>query len=123
VPVLDAHLDPDLAERWVARFAEAEARLPALQVLEPRPAAPPPDTTGLDPLVAFRVAVACDGDVAGTFAAVRSPAHPRGPGLLARCAELVEAADADTLAERRDRLAELADRARLLAIVARSPPA
>jgi len=121
VPALDAHLAPSHAARLVEEFAAAAAELPAPEPLAPQPAPPPPDPGALQPVDALRLQIACDGDVASALAAVEIPDHPRGPRRMAHCEALVDAMDAaSSLGERRDRLADLADAARLLAIVART---
>ena len=121
VPALDTHVPLDVVQRWVLGFREAEAALPPEPELTAEPASPVDFDLPDDPIAAFRVAVGCDGDIEGAFAAIECPDHPRGPRRMARCAELVASAcDPGTLAERRDRLAALADEARLLAIVAQT---
>lgn len=122
VPTLEAGVPLATRRAWVAQFAEAEATLPAPEPLALSPRAPQAPDPALSPLDAFRMAIACDGDVGGTLARVLCPDHPRGPKLLARCARLVEAAErSGSLEARRDRLAELADVVRLLVIVAERP--
>lgn len=121
VPALDAHVAPEVAEVWVADFARAQSALPPAEPLEPLPALARPVPADLSPVDAFRITIARDGDVRAAFDTVRVPDHPKGPRRYAQCASLVQQVTAaSSLVERRDRLAELADAARLFAIVARS---
>ncbi|MEM6931598.1 MAG: hypothetical protein AAF602_32000, partial [Myxococcota bacterium] len=122
VPALEAHADPEVARAWVAEFAEAQAQLAPPEPL-PLAAAPPLrfDLDALDPLDAFRIAVGRDADVASAFARVACPDHPKGPRRMTQCADLVaQIGAAPTLEARRDLLVDLAEAARLLAIVART---
>lgn len=116
-PVLDAHLDPGTVRTWLERFAAEEDAL-APVVLEPLPA-PPPTLTDPDPLRDLRLAVAQDAPLAGPWARVPVPDHPKGLRHHDACAALVARAErAPDLAARRDGLATLDDRLRLLALLA-----
>lgn len=114
---LDAHAAEQVPD-WLTRFAAAEAALPPLVdarlggPLRPAPVMPE------HPLRATVVAAAHDREVEPWFTRVALPDHPRGPALHAAVGRAVAAAAAapDT-ATRRDHLAEVIDRARLLAIV------
>ncbi|MEN0060751.1 MAG: hemerythrin domain-containing protein [Myxococcota bacterium] len=118
VPLLDAHIPEPTRQAWVDAFIVAEAALPPSVPLVPEPVPPRPLPNG-PPLDVFRVAVAQDGPIRKVFEDVSAPDHPKGARLRHRCATWVDlAADAPTLVARRDALADLAEAARLLAIVA-----
>ena len=127
VPVLDEAVPEPVRRGWIERFEAAEARLPEVADLEPGPAVGwVPEAA--DPLVALRLAVARDRDVAGAWSRlVASGAmlggNPRGARLMDACHGLVrQALDSPTRAAHRDCLVTLADRLRLLAIVQAHPP-
>lgn len=119
VPTLDDRVPTEVTEAWVAEFARAEAALPEPVALLVAPAPPIDlDLSGVDALSAFRIAVARDQPLPERWAAVPTPDHPRGPRLMAKAAAVVDAVEAAaTLEARRDRLAELSEIARLIAIV------
>lgn len=112
-PTLDAHVDAATRRAWLERFEREEDALPPLPSPELAPA-PPPRWTASEPLRALALATAQDAPLGP----IPVPAHPKGPRLHAACAALVEAvAAAPDLRARRDRLAELSDRLRLLRLV------
>lgn len=113
-PTLDAGVDPDTRRGWLARIRDEEARLGPLPDVALRPStAGPPDET--DPDRAMALAVALDAPLSEVWARVPVPDHPKGPRHHAACAALVaEVEAAPDLARRRDVLAALSDRLRLL---------
>lgn len=120
VPTLEAAVAEETRARWVVEF---EAEAPPLPVAPAPQWAHPPleEESGVE---AFLATVARDGPVGTAFAHMEVPEGRRGQALYQACGELTARVEAATsLVQRRECLVALADRARLLGIVAAHPPA
>jgi hypothetical protein len=116
-PTLDAGIDAATRRAWLQEITDEEEALGPLPSVPVRASRAVPGEEA-DPLRAFALAVALDARLAERWARVPVPDHPKGARHHEACAALsavVEAAP--DLPTRRDRLAALSDRLRLLRVI------